>query len=200
MFTTDRCSTRSLTVHGFPQACLPRGRIFWDVRNSTNTPPATRRRSQSGGTTMADIVRWDPFESFMTARQMMNRLLEDAWVRPMAPLAGEIERPLSVDVYETDDEVVVTAPVPGVKPEDIDVSIQGNSLSIKGETKMERDVSEENFYRRERRYGKFGRQIMLPTVVQSERAEARFENGVLTLHMPKAEEVRPRKIQIKAAA
>lgn len=146
---------------------------------------------------MADITRWDPTESFVSLRQMMDRLFEDAWVRPgWRMTGGEAQSTLAVDVYETGDDVMVTAAIPGVKPEDIDISVQGNMLTIKGESRMDEDVSEDNFHRRERRYGEFMRQVALPDAVNNERAEANFENGILKLRLPKAEEAKPRRIQI----
>jgi len=130
----------------------------------------------------------------------MDRLFEDAWVRPFGMGLGQGEAAPAVDVYETGDDVVVTAGVPGVKPEDIDISVQGNILTIKGETRMDDQVKEGSYHRRERRYGTFMRQIQLPTPVRSDQADARFENGILRLQLPKAEEAKPRRIEVKGGA
>jgi HSP20 family protein len=148
---------------------------------------------------MANIVRWEPFRESVTLRQAMDRLFEDSFVRPIGGrlLPAGYEN-LAVDMYQTDDAVVVKATVPGIKAEDLDISITGEILTIKGETKSEEEVKEENYIRRERRYGSFCRSLAIPVPVVSDKAEAEFENGVLRLTLPKAEEVRPKSIAIKA--
>ena len=147
---------------------------------------------------MPDLVRWEPFRELISLREAMDRLFEESFVRPwgdwLVPFGAET---LAVDMYETDDEVVVKASLPGVKPEEIDISITGNTLTIKGETKAEEEVKEKNYIRRERRYGAFSRSLALPTEVEADKAEAVFENGVLTLILPKAEEVKPKSIKVK---
>jgi HSP20 family protein len=128
----------------------------------------------------------------------MDRLFEESWVRPRAGWLLPTEEALAIDMYETPESVVVKTAVPGVKPEDIDITIAGNSLTIVGETKAEDKVEEENYIRRERRYGRFSRSIALPGSVQGERAEATFEHGLLTLTIPKAEEAKPKVIKVKS--
>ena len=105
---------------------------------------------------------------------------------------------MPVDMYETEDSVVVTAAVPGVKPEDIDITVTGDTLTIKGETRAEEEVKEENYIRRECRYGSFCRSLTVPVSIVADKAEAEFENGVLTLTLHKAEEVKPKPIKVKA--
>ena len=148
---------------------------------------------------MADIVRWEPFKDMMSLREAMNRLFEDSFIRPSAwplPFEGETVG-LPVDVIEGKDNVVVKASVPGLKPEDIDVSITGDTLTIKGETKSEEKVEQGSYIRQERRYGKFERSLQLPSLVVADKADAKFEHGVLTLTLPKAEEVKPKTIKVK---
>jgi len=94
--------------------------------------------------------------------------------------------------------VVVKVAIPGVKPEDIDITVTGDTLSIKGEAKEETEVKRENYIRQERRYGAFSRSVTLPSGVETEKAEASFENGILTLNIPKAEEVKPKVIKVKS--
>jgi HSP20 family protein len=129
----------------------------------------------------------------------MDRLFEESFIRPgggrLAPAGKEVP---AVDMYQTDDAVVVKSAIPGIKPEDIDINITGDTLTIRGETRVEEEVNEENYIRRERRYGSFCRSLALPLPVVTEKAEAEFENGVLTLTLPKAEEVKPKAIKIKA--
>ncbi len=148
---------------------------------------------------MANLVRWEPFRDLVSLREAMDRLMEESFVRPRAGwLAPTGVEALAVDMYETDDAVVVETAIPGVKPEDLDVSVAGDTLTIKGETKTEEEVKEENYIRRERRYGSFCRSLTIPVSVVAGKAEAEFENGVLTLTLPKAEEVKPRVIKVKA--
>jgi len=127
----------------------------------------------------------------------MDRLFEESWVRPRVGWLLPTEESLAIDIYETADSVVVKTAVPAVKPEDIDITITGNTLTIAGETKAEEKVEEENYIRRERRYGRYSRSIALPSGVRGEKAEATFEHGLLTLTIPKAEEAKPKVIKVK---
>jgi HSP20 family protein len=145
------------------------------------------------------IVRWEPLSDFMTLREAMDRLFQESFVSPLrkewlAPAEGA----LALDVYETEDAVVVKSSIPGVKPDDVEISISGNTLSISGEAKTEEEVKEENYIRRERRYGGFSRSVVLPEGVQADKAEADFEDGVLTLTIPKAPEAKPKVIKVKS--
>ena len=149
---------------------------------------------------MSNLVPWEPFGNMMSLREAMNRLFEESFLRPGALATGEdtgMNAP--VDVYETEQNVVLKAAVPGVKPEDLDVSITGDVLTIKGEFKEEREQEQRrNYIRQERRYGSFCRQLTLPTAVDANKVSANFENGVLTLEMPKREEVKPKTVKITA--
>jgi len=147
---------------------------------------------------MAELTRWEPFRDLMTLREAMNRLFEESFVRPTSFFAPLAEGTLAVDMYETPDEVVVKAAVPGIKPQDLNISITGDVLTIKGETKQEEKVDKANYIYQERRYGTFARTITLPTSVNADKAEATFEHGVLTLKLPKVEEVKPKVITVKA--
>ena len=150
---------------------------------------------------MANLVRWEPVRDLISLREAMDRLFEDSFVSPEAGrLAPSDAGSLALDMYETDDAVVVKSAIPGVKPEDIDISIIGDVLTIKGETKFEEEVKDENFVRREMRYGSFARTVSVPVSVVADKAEAEFDNGVLTLTLPKAEETKPKTIKIKGAA
>lgn len=147
------------------------------------------------------LTRWEPFKEMMSLREAMNRLFEDSFIRPSAwplPFDGDAFG-LPVDVIEKKDEVLVKASVPGLKPEDIDVSITGDVLTIKGETKSEEKIEDGTYLRQERRYGRFERSLQLPTLVVADKADAKFEHGVLTLKLPKAEEARPHTIKVKTS-
>jgi HSP20 family protein len=105
---------------------------------------------------------------------------------------------MPMDIYETADHIVVKAAVPGVKPEEIEVTITGDLLTIKGETKTEEKVEKENYLRQERRYGSFCRQVNLPVAVKTESVQATFENGVLNLELPKSEAVKTKTVKVVA--
>ena len=148
---------------------------------------------------MTNLVRWEPFRELMSLREAMDRLFEESVVRPRAGWLAPIEAAtLAVDMYETDDAVVVKSAVPGIKAEELDISITGDTLTIRGEMKAEEEVKEEHYIRRERRYGSFSRSVNIPVPVVADKAEAEFEDGILTLKLPKAEEVKPKAIKVKA--
>ena len=145
------------------------------------------------------IEIWHPFTELMSLRQAMDRLFEDSFVRPSRALDafGEVAAP-ALDIYQTPSEIVVKAALPGVKPEDISVDITGETLTVKGESKAEQEAKREDYLYQERRYGSFSRSVVLPNGLKSDKAEATMEDGVLTLTIPKAEEVKPKKISVKA--
>ena len=150
---------------------------------------------------MTNLVRWEPFRDLVSLREAMDQLFEESFVRPQAgALASVGQGSLALDMYETDDAVVVKSPIPGIDPDDIDISITGDTLTIKGETKTEEKVEENNYIRRECHYGSFARTVAIPTSVVADKAEAEFENGVLTLTLPKAEEIKPKAIKVKGTS
>jgi len=143
------------------------------------------------------VIRWRPPTDVTSLREAMDRLVEESFVqaprRFIAPLLGY---ELALDMYETDQAIVVRIAVPGIKPEDLDISVMGGTLTIKGETQAP-DIKRERYLRREMRYGEFSRSVTLPGSLEPEKAEANFEDGILTLTIPKAEEIRPQIIQVK---
>jgi len=143
------------------------------------------------------ISRWEPFKEMLTLRQAMDRLFEDSFVRPTRFWGEPAGAYLPLDIYTTKDAVVIRASVPGVKPEDVEITVEGSTVNIRGETKAPQE--EGTFLLQEQRYGPFSRSIDLALPVQPDKAEARFENGVLTLTIPKAEEIKPRVIKVKSA-
>ena len=144
------------------------------------------------------LRRWEPFGEMMSLRQAMDRLFEDSFVSPLARSGEGAQVAPAIDVHETPDAVVVTASLPGIRPEDVEITMTGQNLSIRGEFKEDESVSRDQYLYQERRYGTFARQIQLPMRVQGDKAEALFENGLLRLQIPKAEEIKPRQIQIRA--
>jgi HSP20 family protein len=148
---------------------------------------------------MSSLIRWEPFNELVSLRDAMDRLFEDSFVRPrfgwVTPLRAA---DLAVDMYETKDEVVVKASLSGIKPEEVDVTIMGDTLTIRGESKEENEIKEADYIRKERRYGAFSRSVTLPSGLKSDKADATFENGMLTLKIPKSEEIKPKSIRVKA--
>jgi HSP20 family protein len=145
------------------------------------------------------IERWHPFTELMSLRQAMDRLFEDSFVRPSRALEalGEVAAP-ALDIYQTPSEVVVKAALPGVKPENVSIDITGETLTIKGGHKAEQEIKKEDYLYQERHYGTFSRSVVLPSGLKTDKAEATMEDGVLTLNIPKAEEVKPKAIKVKA--
>jgi len=145
------------------------------------------------------IERWHPFTELMSLRQAMDRLFEDSFVRPSHVLTslGEVAAP-ALDIYQTPSEVVVKAALPGVKPDDISIDITGETLTIKGEHKAEQEIKKEDYLYQERRYGAFSRSVVLPGGLKPDKTEATMEDGILTLTIPKAEEIKPKAIKVKA--
>ena len=143
-------------------------------------------------------MRWDPFRELSDMRETMDRLFERGFSRPWRLLTWDMgEGFFPVDLYETDDEVVVNASLPGVKAEDVEIAVTGDTLTIKGETREEHEEKKPNYYRQERRYGAFQRVLTLPVRVDADKADATFEQGVLNLRLPKVPEVRPKTIEVK---
>jgi len=132
----------------------------------------------------------------MTLREAMDHLFDDAFTRPLT-LRDGWSAP-AIDMYQTDDEIVVKASLPGVKADEVQINITGEVLTLKGQTKQVEEKKDKAWHMREQRWGTFERAIALPTEVVSDGAKAEFENGILTITLPKAEEVKPKIINIKA--
>ncbi|HLF75441.1 MAG TPA: Hsp20/alpha crystallin family protein [Anaerolineales bacterium] len=147
---------------------------------------------------MSNITRWEPMREMMTLREAMDRLFDDAFTRPLFLRERDGWSSPAIDMYQTDDEVIVRAAIPGFKAEEVQINVTGDVLTIKGELKREEEKKEKAWHMREQRWGSFERSVALPTAVVSDRAQADFENGILTITLPKAEEVKPRTITIKA--
>ncbi len=148
---------------------------------------------------MTNLTRWEPAREMMTLREAMDRLFDDAFTRPLSIRDGwsTLSAP-AIDMYQTDDEVVVKAALPGIKADEVQINVTGDVLTIKGEMKHEEEKQDKAWHIREHRWGSFERSVALPTAVISDQAKAEFENGILTVTLPKAEEVKPRMITVKA--
>jgi HSP20 family protein len=132
----------------------------------------------------------------MTLREAMDRLFDDAFTRPLS--LGTAWQAPAIDMYQTEDEVVVKAALPGMKADQVQISVTGDALTLRGESQQESEESGKTYHIREQRYGAFERSLMLPTQVESGKAQAEFENGVLTITLPKSELVKPKTINVKA--
>ncbi len=137
---------------------------------------------------------WNPWDDMLSLREAMNRLVEDSYVRPAV---GGTRGNLALDVFEDADTIEVTATLPGINPEDVEITLQGDVLVIKGQQEQEQARKQGNYHLRERRTGSFYRAVQLPTLVQSDKADAEFRNGVLHLTLPKAEETKPKTIPVR---
>ena len=144
------------------------------------------------------MVHWEPFKDLMTLREAMDRLFEESYVRPGSRWAPSDEGycQLALDAYATDEELVIIAAVPGIDPEAVEITIEGDTLTIRGE--IATPLENVDYILQERPCGKFQRTLHLNVAVQADKAEATFERGVLTLVIPKQEEVKPRTIKVQA--
>jgi HSP20 family protein len=142
------------------------------------------------------IERWDPFREAVSLRDAVNSLLQDSFVRLGGVPAQSGVSTLPLDVGETESEFVIKAGLPGVKPDDVQITVHGDTLTIRGESKVEEEKKGEHWHFRERRSGVFQRSLTLSAPVDSDKAQANFEHGVLTLRLPKSESARPRQIKV----
>lgn len=148
------------------------------------------------------IERWDPFRDVVSLREAMNSLLQESFVRPAGALVGAAAGVgvFPLDVAENENEFVLHAQLPGVKPEEVQITVHGDTVSIRGETKAAEEKKGQTWHLRERRFGTFQRAVSLNAAIDADKANAQFENGVLTLTLPKAETARPKQIKVGAAA
>ena len=145
------------------------------------------------------IQHWEPLREMVSLRDAMNSLLQESFVRPVG-LMGNGAALLPLDIAETEDEFIVKASLPGVRPEDVHITAHGDTLTIRGEMKAEEEKKGEHYHLRELRQGHFQRTVTLSTPISADKAQAQFENGILTLKLPKAEEAKPKEIKIGGGA
>ncbi len=148
---------------------------------------------------MNTITRSDQSRGLTTLQDQVNRLFEDNFTRERSAHADLATWAPPVDIYETENELVVKADLPGLQEKDIDVRVANNTLTIRGERKSEKDVNEDNYFRVERAFGPFTRSFSLPNTVSPESIRADYHNGVLTLHLAKREESKPKQIKIRVS-
>ena len=143
------------------------------------------------------IVRFEPFRNLLTTQREFERLFKEAF----SPMSGETEVSTRswappVDIYETEDAIVLKAELPGIDPQDVEVRVEDNTLYLKGERNYEKEVKEQNYHRIEWSYGSFARSFTLPNSISAEKVKAEYKDGLLTLTMPKREEAKPKTIKI----
>ena len=142
------------------------------------------------------IQRWDPWKDIISLREAMNSLLEESFVRPRASLSV-LASGMAIDLRETDETFVIETVLPGVKPEDVDISVLGDVLRITAEAHEDEANQDAKWLIRERRYGRFERSVTLPSQVKADEAGADFKDGILTVTLPKTEAVQPRSIPVR---
>ena len=146
---------------------------------------------------MTMIARWDPFRELNLITDRMNRLFQDTYGtngRPEEGMTANFVPP--VDIYEDEHTVTVKMEVPGIDQKDIDVRLENNTLTVRGERKFDKDEKEENFHRIERRYGSFYRSFALPNTLDPEKVQADYDNGVLRIRLAKKAEAKPKQIKV----
>jgi HSP20 family protein len=149
---------------------------------------------------MNTVTHWDQSRGLTSLQKQVIGLFEDNSIRDRSGNGDLATWAPPVDIYETENELVIKADLPDLEDKDIDVRIENNSLTIRGERKFEKDVNEDNYLRVERAYGAFTRSFSLPNTVSCENIRAEYRNGVLTLHMAKREESKPKQIKISVLA
>lgn len=148
---------------------------------------------------MRTIARWEPFRGVTTLQEQINRLFNDAFDRTGDESNLSAWAP-AVDIYETEHELVVKADLPDIDPKDLDIRVENNILTIRGERRFEKKVNEESYLRVERSFGSFARSFTLSNTVNSDAIKAEYQNGVLTLSIPKREEAKPKQIKVNVTA
>lgn len=148
------------------------------------------------------MIRWNPFDELASLRESMDKLFDDLLTtrRPgrRAEIAPMVWQP-AIEAYETDHEVVIRAELPGIDPKDVEISVSGDSLSIKGSSRAEQEEKHRNYHRRELRYGAFVRSLTLPGGVQGDQAKATYRSGILEIRVPKSERAKPKNVKVEVS-
>jgi HSP20 family protein len=172
-----------------------------DLHANVKETSGTRGKSEviDKEVVMTNLTRWEPAREMMTLREAMDRLFDDAFTRSFSleRNGGSTWGAPAIDMFQTDNEVVVKAALPGIKPEQVQINVTGDVLTIRGETKQQEEKKDKTWQIREHRWGAFERSLRLPTNVIADKAKADFENGILTIMLPKSELVKPKTITVK---
>ena len=146
---------------------------------------------------MSNLIRWEPFRELTAMRNVMDRFMDESFRENPELWTRSGEYMLALDVAEDDDSYTVKASMPGIDPNDVEVTLSDNVLTIKGQIAEEKEEEGKRYHLKERRFGTFSRSLTMPATVNADKVEATQENGVLTLHLPKSEAVKPKKISVK---
>ena len=143
------------------------------------------------------IIRWDPFDDLASLRESMDKLFEDFFTRRPGPRPPTVAvwQP-AVEVFDADHDIVVRAELPGIDPQDVEITVTEDVLTIKGQAKQMEEEKGKNYYRRELRYGAFSRSLALPGGVQGDQAKASYRNGILEISVPKSEKAKPKTVKV----
>ena len=145
------------------------------------------------------IMKWEPLKDLLTLQDRMNRLFDES-VRGIRPGEEALNSALwspAVDIYETENELILKAELPEINQKDIDIQVENNTLVLRGERRFEKEAKRENFHRIERSYGAFARSFTLPTTIEQEKIRADYKDGVLQVHLPKRPERKAQRVEIK---
>lgn len=145
---------------------------------------------------MSTLIRWDPFRNSSALQEQFNRLFESNFPSRGSESTAITTWAPAVDIYETENELVVKADLPDIDEKDLDVRVENNMLTIRGERKFEQSVKEDNYLRVERSYGSFSRSFSLPNTVSTDSVRAEYKNGVLTVSLPKRAEAKPKQVKV----
>jgi len=148
------------------------------------------------------MIRWNPFDELASLRESMDKLFDDFLTTrgpgQRAETAPMVWQP-AIEAYETDHDVVIRAELPGINPNNVEISVTGETLTIKGSSRAEQEEKHRNYHRRELRYGAFARSLTLPSGVQGDQAKASFRNGILVIRVPKNERAKPKSVKVEVS-
>ncbi len=146
------------------------------------------------------LVKWDPFKDLLSIQDRMNRLFDETLTRTGRGEGEELARGVwspAVDIYETDESIVLKAELPGIDKKEVSIEVKGNMLILKGERKFEKEIKEENYHRMERAYGSFQRTFTLPNIIKKENVKAKYKDGILEITLPKVKEAKPKHVKVE---
>jgi len=144
------------------------------------------------------MIRWDPFDDLASLRESMDKLFDEFFTRRPDRRAGvPVAWQPAIEAYETENDIVVRAELPGIDPNNVEITVAQDALTIKGEARSEQEDKRRNYYRRELRYGAFVRSLALPAGVQGDQAKASYKNGILEIRVPKSERAKPKTVKVE---
>ncbi len=146
------------------------------------------------------LVKWDPFKDLLSIQDRMNRLFDETLTRTSRGECEDIARGVwspAVDIYETEESIVLKAELPGIDKKEVSIEVKDNMLILKGERKFEKEIKEENYHRMERAYGSFQRIFTLPNIIKKENVKAKYRDGVLEIALPKIKEAKPKHVNVE---